>query len=89
MRKPIPQEIAQKLKESSMVWLEESGGYEGTRYRAREVKITHITDEAMFFHGCSGRAWSHYNRSICGWRLWLREPTDKERANAQWGKTIF
>lgn len=83
-------EEAQAIKApETLVWLETSGGYDGSRYRAIPAIIsdnTHgiLTNGAMHFYNTTDRAWSAYNREICGWRLWTSEPSDRRRLEAKW-----
>ena len=79
----LTKEQAQALEVPVTIWRELSGGYEGTRYRAEKMVATVNDDDKMLFGG-SGYAWSGYNRSVCGWRLWTEEPTDDERLSARW-----
>lgn len=74
----------------TLVWLETSGGYEGTRYKAIPAIISDnihglIPEDEMRFYNTAGRAWSAYNRDICGWRLWTGEPNDEQRLGVKWG----
>ena len=81
---------AQSIRDcGTLVWLETSGGYEGTRYKAIPAIVsdnTHgiLPEDAMHFYNTAGRAWNSYNRDICGWRLWTAEPTDEQREATPW-----
>ena len=85
MARVLTLEEAQAIKTPSNVWLEESGGYEKTRYRAELIRATRVDSGSMMFGG-SGMAWRAYNREICGWRLWDDNPSDTERLAAKWNK---
>lgn len=73
-----------ELKVGALVWLEVSGGYEGTRYQAIPAIISMTDKYGMLFYNSAGRSWDSYNRDVCGWRLWSNEPTDAERLGTKW-----
>lgn len=75
------------LKAGTLVWLEVSGGYEGTRYQAIPAIISMTDKYGMLFYNSAGRSWDSYNRDVCGWRLWSGEPTDEERLGTKWKRT--
>ena len=77
-------EQARELKLPMVVYLEESGGFEKSRYKAEAVVAHETDDEAMYFLFHSGRAWSGYNRDCCGWRLWSKRPTLEEQLREPW-----
>lgn len=90
-RVPLTIDEAKNLNLHSQIWLEETGGYEGSSGYLEEVEVTDITDEAMFFRSTGpsfpevpylpwtgGRAWGGYNKKYCGWRLWHEKPTCEE-----------
>ena len=80
----LTMEEAQKLEAGTVVWLEQSGGYEGSRYRAEPVILYMNSVETAHFYGSSGRAYSGYNLQYCGWRLWTAEPSDEMRLGTKW-----
>ena len=86
----LTMEVAQAIKApGTLMWLETSGGYDGCRYKAIPVIIsgnTHgiLPENAMHFYNTADRAWSAYNREICGWRLWTNEPSDEVRVMTSW-----
>lgn len=80
----LTKEQAQALKLPAEVWLEYSGGFEKSRYRAEKATATHKTDDAMCFLHRAGRAWDAYNREYCGWRLWSKKPALEEQLAKEW-----
>lgn len=76
---------AKAIKPPCDVWRETIGGYDRTRYGAELLQATDTDSRCMMFGG-SGRAWSGYNREICGWRLWDSKPTHEELMTAKWDK---
>lgn len=90
VNKPLTKEQAQNLHYPTLIWMEECGGFEGTRYAAEAVRIVDMNDDYVSLHGpydhpwSGGRTWDTYNRSVCGWRFWRREPTHEERMSAKW-----
>ena len=90
MPRVLTLEEAQAIKApGTLVWLETSGGYDGSRYKAIPAIVsdnTHglLPEDAMHFYNTTDRAWSAYNREICGWRLWTNEPSDEVRVMTSW-----
>lgn len=87
--RPLTKEQAQNLRYSTLIWMEEAGGYEGTRYRAEIVRIVgmnsdHVSLQGLEYPWSSGRTWDSYNKSVCGWRFWSKNPTHEERMSAKW-----
>ena len=67
--RPLTIDEARALPVGLYVWMEQSGGYDGCRYKAEPVKITDNTNDVMMFGG-SGRAYSItavYAAGDCGW----------------------
>ena len=88
--KPLTKEQAQNMKYPTLIWLEESGGFEGTRYSVEAVRVADMNKEFVSLQGphnnpwSGGRTWDSYNRSVCGWRFWFRKPTHKDQMSAKW-----
>lgn len=81
----LTKDQAKHLTLPAVVWREECGGYEGSRYRAERYTASNADDDVMYFEGGSGRAWSGYGAKYCGWRVWLGEPALEEQLEIPFG----
>lgn len=77
-------EEVKAIEAGKLVWIEISGGYDGTRYKAVPAIISQIFNDAVYFYNTSGRTLHSYNRDVMGWRLWTDEPTDTQRLKEKW-----
>ena len=77
-------EEIKRLEVLDVLWLQITGGYEGSVYSAFPVVIYMIGKHHVDFWGRGGRDFSFYNHRVNGWRLWTSRPTPEQMRDTKW-----
>lgn len=56
--KPLTKDQARNLYYPTLIWLEEIGGFEGTRYAPEAVRIADMNDDYVSLEGPHRNPWS-------------------------------